>query len=1159
MDSLTSDGGGDYREGEKVEARFGGRSRWFKATVQHKNRDGTYYLRYADGDEERVVEKDLIRRLGKGGDGSKADQHQVRDRKGSDIETTRRKKHVVGDEIEARYKGGRKWYPGVIRGVNRDNTYDIRYADGDTERDVESSLVRNKGGSSMDSLTSDGGEDYREGEKVEARFGGRSRWFKATVQRKNRDGTYYLRYTDGDEERTVEKELIRRMKVERGGSKSPARRVVSDANSDTDTLGKKLDIGDEVEARYKGGGKWYPGVVRGVNRNGTFDIHYSDGDTELGVEARLIRKKGVASMELLTSDSGIEYKEGDKVEGRLGGRSHWFRATIQRKNRDGTYFLRYEDGDEERRVAKNFIRKVGRERSENRSTVRDMVSDSDDEQVGENIEARYRGRSKWFKGLVRRANPDGTYDIRYEDGDEEYGVESNLIHSLDSKATDTSSLEEYQEGDKVEARFRGRSHWFKARVKRNNLDGTFHLRYEDGDEETAVKKKLIHKVGSLDTSGGGRDRGNTNSRDSLASGVREGQIPSNSDISSKRYMVGDDVEAQLHGKSKWLLGRVIATHRDGTYDVKCSNDDREDRVRPRLIRYPNSTGEARGIGGHPGSTSDSEDKKKGRRAGEKVEARFRGKSKWFRGKVTRENADGTLDIRYDDGDEEKRVETHLVRQLENLNTKMATSGELEGDKRKGWERYQKLNKYQDQTQPQDRDYHKTREKADKRGVRKEKRYDQRSSSRSTDIMIAKRVKNALRRHERGVEDLKKRLERYEGRDSRGKRPLSVGEGTLTKVFRQLGVNLTSTETQILEDKCGNGMGGVKVKTLMALVEDDGRAGIHHHRGSGVEERPQTDRGRVSRVSSDASRRKDPHGKSTDGKRQNRQGDEVRRNSRTRNGEAARGKRRGVDDDSDNSSSSDLFSGSDSDGGRTSGGADSDGQRPQNDSYAALVGGNSIINKAIIRALGKLEGPALDGSLRQAFQSLNVGQEGSELDCASLKRLLHKLRIKLEDGYIDSLLAYLDTDIVGSIGLDKLIDASLCQTEPQDVKKIHLRMVKELTRKFRGEACLGALLKALDRLDTKRTGLTKIADIEKALEKVGVGVSSADVKIISERLDPEGRGRIDREAFCYWLASGVDLMQAEDKVGHQMALLKSEGVHIHKVFQRYDPDNIGEVR
>ncbi|CAN0503547.1 unnamed protein product, partial [Scytosiphon promiscuus] len=177
-----------------------------------------------------------------------------------------------GDGIEARYKRGRKWYPGTIQAINRDGTMDIKYKDGDKEYDVEAGLVRSVGTASANSLATSnsatsvaarGGDrnsgDFARGEKVEARFGGRTRWFKATVDAKNRDGSYVLTYGDGDVERRVDSDLIRRIDGgpgKRPGSRSPGRRVVSGIGSDSEAdpgRGEKLREGDEVEARYKRG------------------------------------------------------------------------------------------------------------------------------------------------------------------------------------------------------------------------------------------------------------------------------------------------------------------------------------------------------------------------------------------------------------------------------------------------------------------------------------------------------------------------------------------------------------------------------------------------------------------------------------------------------------------------------------------------------------------------------------------------------------------------------------------------------------------------------------------------------------------------------------------------------------------------------------------
>ncbi|CBJ31683.1 conserved unknown protein [Ectocarpus siliculosus] len=664
LDSVPADR--DFAVGDKVEARFGGRSRWFKATIERENRDGTYHLLYVDGDEERAVEKHLIRRVGASTSptaGNRSPGRRVVSGVDSETDSAAGKAFRVGDDVEARYKRGRKWYPGVVRRVNRDGTMDITYKDGDSERDVDPSLVRSKGGISVDSLASSSADTgFSRGDKVEARFGGRSRWFKATIERENRDGTYHLLYVDGDEERAVEKHLIRRVGASTSptaGNRSPGRRVVSGVDSETDSAaGKAFRVGDDVEARYKRGRKWYPGVVRRVNRDGSMDITYKDGDSERDVDPTLVRSKGGISVDSLASSAfNASFSRGDKVEARFGGRSRWFKATIERENRDGTYHLLYVDGDEERAVEKHLIRRVGASTSPtagNRSPGRRVVSGVDSEtdsaagkafRVGDEVEARYKRGRKWYPGVVRRVNRDGTMDITYKDGDSERDVDPSLVRSkgavsVDSLATSTNTSDtarggggrsnDFAVGDKVEARFGGRSRWFRAAVEGKNRDGTYCLLYDDGDVERSVDKKLIRSLA--------RPSGETKRDEKYATEV------------SAAHRIGDEIEARYKRGRKWYPGKVRAVNANGSYDIRYLDGDSERDVEAAFVRP---------IGGSAAGESPG-----GLAVGDKVEARFRAGSRWFKATVEGKNRDGTFSLSYDDGDFETAVERDHIRKVE---------------------------------------------------------------------------------------------------------------------------------------------------------------------------------------------------------------------------------------------------------------------------------------------------------------------------------------------------------------------------------------------------------------------------------------------------------------------------------------------------------------
>ena len=50
--------------------------------------------------------------------------------------------------------------------------------------------------------------------------------------------------------------------------------------------------------------------------------------------------------------------------------------------------------------------------------------------VGDNVEARYRA-GRYFKGRIRTVHTtDGTFDVDYDDGDKERGVDVSFIRKL---------------------------------------------------------------------------------------------------------------------------------------------------------------------------------------------------------------------------------------------------------------------------------------------------------------------------------------------------------------------------------------------------------------------------------------------------------------------------------------------------------------------------------------------------------------------------------------------------------------------------------------------------------------------------------------------------------------------------------------------------------
>merc|ERR1711975_123814 len=99
-------------------------------------------------------------------------------------------------------------------------------------------------------------EELEEGMAIEARYGGKSKWYKGTVMKvnKRRFGgperwTYDLKYEDGDREQRVKRSLIR---VLSSGKKKKDKGKSRMSDSEMEEEPEELEVGMAIEARYGG-------------------------------------------------------------------------------------------------------------------------------------------------------------------------------------------------------------------------------------------------------------------------------------------------------------------------------------------------------------------------------------------------------------------------------------------------------------------------------------------------------------------------------------------------------------------------------------------------------------------------------------------------------------------------------------------------------------------------------------------------------------------------------------------------------------------------------------------------------------------------------------------------------------------------------------------
>ena len=127
------------REGDKVEAKCTGWTKFYKGEITRVNSDDTYDIKFEDGERKRGVRKDQVRSLDGGG--------SDRDRGSSSSSSSRLRE---GDKVEAKCTGWTKFYKGEITRVNSDDTYDIKFEDGERKRGVRKDQVRSLDGGGSD-------------------------------------------------------------------------------------------------------------------------------------------------------------------------------------------------------------------------------------------------------------------------------------------------------------------------------------------------------------------------------------------------------------------------------------------------------------------------------------------------------------------------------------------------------------------------------------------------------------------------------------------------------------------------------------------------------------------------------------------------------------------------------------------------------------------------------------------------------------------------------------------------------------------------------------------------------------------------------------------------------------------------------------------------
>lgn len=370
----------------------------------------------------------------------------------------------VRDPVSANWQGRGKFYNGQVSKLRRPESqsgkgdecrYDLRYADGDVEENVDVKHIKRRACS---------GTTHSVCDRVEVNWKGRGRFYAGRISAAEGKGcraSYSVKYDDGDAEHHISMDRIKKL----GG------------------LSETFKEGQHILGNYLGKGKYYTGQVDRVVTPCCYNIRYDDGDREACVDPQKLRRVKVRPCEDMAAKKCVK---GYTVEANWRNYGRFYSARVS-KCEHGIFDVVYNDGDKETGIRGTHLRSCRATSTCKKASLKNRV--------GDRVEANHKGNGQWYDARVTAVDSvHCVYCVKYEDDNRsECNIQMTKLRPGNMAACSKVLTGSYKRGARVSVNYKGSGTNYEGKVCgcSSVSPATFKICYEDGDNEHNVGAKNI--------------------------------------------------------------------------------------------------------------------------------------------------------------------------------------------------------------------------------------------------------------------------------------------------------------------------------------------------------------------------------------------------------------------------------------------------------------------------------------------------------------------------------------------------------------------------------------------------------------------------------------------------------------------------------------------